>query len=101
LKRTRPATFEDGSWTVKPSALRLPHCDATPSRRHRKIRTSRGYATSAVAGAPFKKPLRDGLDELLDWLHERRVATWADEAILKQCRSYLVVLQSLHEALPS
>lgn len=60
-----------------------------------------GTATSAIAGAPFHKPPRDGLDELADWLTEVRVASPEDQVILDQCRSYFVALQSLHEALQS
>ena len=60
-----------------------------------------GTATSAVAGAPFNRPPRDGLDELADWLNELRVASPEDEVILDQCRSYFVALQALHEVLQS
>ncbi len=60
-----------------------------------------GTATSVVAGAPFTKPPRDGLDELTAWLHELRVASPDDQLILDQCHTYLAALQYLHRALQS
>lgn len=60
-----------------------------------------GTAASAVAGASFSRPSRDGLDELAEWLNELRVASPDDEVILDQCHSYFVALKALHEALQS
>lgn len=60
-----------------------------------------GTATSVVAGAPFTRPPRNGLDELTVWLHELRVASPEDQVILDQCHLYFEALQDLHEALRS